>query len=125
MEPARFCSRCGQRTDTARLSFGDVVRDLMHKFGNVERSPPAFARSLLTRPGGVAREYVEGKRRRHYGPFATLVVLVGVTALAVNWSGFQILLLMAARNRGYSPRSVGSGFQSAGSSPDPVGRFGF
>ncbi len=35
------------------------------------------------------------------------------------------LVLMAARNRGYSPRSVGSGFQSAGSSPDPVGRFGF
>jgi Protein of unknown function (DUF3667) len=45
----------------------------------------------LTRPGSVAREYVEGKRRRHYGPFATLAVLVGVTALAVNLSGFQIL----------------------------------
>jgi Protein of unknown function (DUF3667) len=91
VEPARFCSHCGQRTDTARLSFGDVLRDLMHKFVNVERGPLAFAWSLLTRPGGVAREYVEGKRRRHYGPFATLVVLVGVTALAVNLSGFQIL----------------------------------
>ena len=30
---------------------------------------------------------IDGKRRRHYGPFATLTVLVGVTALAVNTLG--------------------------------------
>jgi hypothetical protein len=91
LESARFCHRCGQRTDTARLSFLDIARDLMHTFVNVERGPLAFAWALLTRPGTVAREYVEGRRRRHYGPFATLVVLVGVTALAVNLSGFQAL----------------------------------
>ena len=88
---ARFCAHCGQRCDTARLSIGDIVRELMHSFVNVERGPLTFAWALLTRPGGVAREYVEGKRRRHYGPFATLAVLVGVTALAVNLSGFQVL----------------------------------
>ena len=87
----RFCPRCAQRTDTARLSLRDVARDLMQTFVNVERGPLTFARALLTRPGGVAREYVEGKRRRHYGPFATLVVLVGLTALAVKLSGFQAL----------------------------------
>src|SRR5476649_937045 len=91
VESARFCCRCGQRTDTARLSFRDVTRDLMQKFVNIERGPLAFASALLTRPGSVAREYVEGKRRRHYGPFATLAVLVGVTLLAVNWSGFKVL----------------------------------
>jgi len=89
--PARFCPHCGQRTDADRLRFIDVVRDLMHSFVNVERGPLVFAWALLTRPGTVAREYVEGKRRRHYGPFATLAVIVGVTALAVNMSGFQVL----------------------------------
>ncbi len=87
----RFCPRCAQRTDTARLSLRDVARDLLQNFVNVERGPLAFASALLTRPGGVAREYVEGKRHRHYGPFATLVVLVGLTALMVNLSGFQVL----------------------------------
>jgi hypothetical protein len=91
VESARFCSRCGQGTNVGRISLGDIARDLMQTFVNVERGPLVFAWALLTRPGGVAREYVEGKRRRHYGPFATLAVLVGVTALAVNWSGFQIL----------------------------------
>jgi hypothetical protein len=88
---ARFCRLCGQRTDTARLTFVDLMRDLMHTFVNIEHGPLAFAWALLTRPGGIAREYVEGKRRRHYGPFATLAVVVGGTALAVNLSGFQAL----------------------------------
>jgi len=89
--PAHFCPLCGQRTDTTRLSLHDVVRDLMHSFTNVERGPLVFAWSLLVEPGVIAREYVQGKRRRHYGPFATLVVLVGVTALVINLSGFQAL----------------------------------
>lgn len=88
---ARFCDQCGQRADTARLTFGDVLRDLMHSFVNIERSPLGFAWALLVRPGVVAREFVEGKRRRYYGPFATLAVLVGVTALAINLSGYQAL----------------------------------
>jgi hypothetical protein len=89
--PAIFCPRCAQRTDTGRISLRDVGRDLLQTFVNVERGPLAFAWALLRRPGTVAREYVEGKRRRHYGPFATLVVLVGLTALAINWTGFQVL----------------------------------
>ena len=90
-QTARFCQHCGQRTDTARLSFADMRRDLMHSFVNVERGPLHFAWELLTRPGTMARDYVVGRRRRHYGPFATLVVLVGLTALALKLSGLQVL----------------------------------
>lgn len=88
---ARFCARCGQRTDTARLTFVDIARDLMHSFANIERGPIVFAWALVVRPGRVAREYVDGKRRRHYGPFATLAVIVGLTTLAINSSGYQVL----------------------------------
>jgi len=91
IERQRFCPECGQRTDTARLSMADVRRDLMHSFVNIERSLIAFAWALLTRPGVVAREYVQGKRRRYFGPFATLTVIVGATALAINVSGYQVL----------------------------------
>ena len=88
---ARFCPHCSQRADTARLSFADMSRVLLHAFVNVERGPLVFSWALLTRPGGIAREYVEGRRRRYYGPFATLAVLVGLAALALQLSGFQAL----------------------------------
>ncbi len=87
----RYCPHCGQRADTARLSFKDMVRELMRANAEVERSPLQFARALLLRPGGVAREVVEGRRRRHYGPFATLAVMVGVDALAIRATGFRAL----------------------------------
>jgi hypothetical protein len=91
VESARFCSHCGQGTGTRRISFGDVTRDLVQANSSFERGPLAFSWALLTRPGNVAREYVEGKRRRHYGPFTTLAVIVGITALAFNLSGFRVL----------------------------------
>ena len=36
-ELARFCARCGQRTDTKRLTLRDIWRELMHVFANVEQ----------------------------------------------------------------------------------------
>lgn len=90
-EAARFCPHCSQRADTGRLTLFDMLRDLMQRFVNVERGPLTFGRALLLRPGDIAREYVEGRRRRHYGPFATLVVLAGVQALVLSVSGFQAL----------------------------------
>jgi|GEM_PF-3186222 len=88
---AIFCPACSQRADTAPLSIGDMLRELMHAFVNVERGPLAMLRSLATRPGHMARDYVEGRRRRYYGPFATLVTLVGVAALVVGLSGYRML----------------------------------
>jgi hypothetical protein len=85
---ARFCPHCSQRSDTARLPFANMAYDLMHGFVNVERGPLVFAWALLPRPGVIAGEYVEG-RRRHYGPFAKLVVLVGLTALVLSLLSFQ------------------------------------
>ena len=66
-------------------------RDLLHSFVNVERGPLAFAWALAIRPGRVAREYVDGKRRRHYGPFATLAVIAGVAAVVIDLSRIQTL----------------------------------
>jgi hypothetical protein len=87
----RFCPNCGQRGDAARLSFADIKREISYSFANVERSLLSFAWALLIRPGQVAHEYVQGKRKRYYGPFATLFVLVGVTALAVNALDYRML----------------------------------
>jgi hypothetical protein len=85
----RYCANCGQRADTTRLTMRDIALDLLHALWHVDRSVSALLRALLTRPGGVAREYVDGRRRRYFGPFASLVVVVGVTSFLVAATGFQ------------------------------------
>jgi hypothetical protein len=87
----RFCGKCGQRADVARLSFTELIREFLHAFDTNERGPLSFSWALLTRPGVVAREYVEGRRRRYYGPFGTLATVIGLTALILQVSGFRVL----------------------------------
>ena len=41
------------------------------------------------RPGHVAREYVEGKRKKYFGPFAFLVITVGLASLVVALTGVE------------------------------------
>jgi hypothetical protein len=88
---SRFCAHCGQRADVGRLSFPELTREFLHAFDARERGPLSFSWALLTRPGVVAREYVEGRRRRYYGPFGTLATVIGLTALVLQVSGFRVL----------------------------------
>ena len=44
---------------------------------------------LLVRPGAVALDYVHGKRKRYFGPFAFLFVVVAAASAAVALTGFH------------------------------------
>lgn len=94
----RFCCRCGQRTDLERLTLGEIGHEFVHALVHADRSVAALLRSLLLRPGVVAREYVLGKRRRYFGPFATLVILLGVATLLSELVGFESITSDARLN---------------------------
>ncbi len=44
---------------------------------------------LLLRPGSVAREYVQGRRKRYFGPFSFLVVVVAAASALIALTGFR------------------------------------
>ncbi len=87
----RFCAHCGQKAIVARLTVREIVHDLWHALMHVDRSALALVRMLLSRPGYVARDYVEGKRKRYFGPFAFLVIIVGLASAAISISGVNIV----------------------------------
>jgi Protein of unknown function (DUF3667) len=98
LQGCRFCPHCGQRADTHRLTIRDLGHDLMHALVHVDRSVYSLFRALITRPGLVAREYVDGMRRRYFGPLASLVIVVGVTSLLISVTGFQSFTSEAGTN---------------------------
>ena len=86
----RFCGACGQRVVAARLTMRDIGHDLVHALTHADHSIFALVKALALNPGRVAREYVEGKRKRHFGPFAFLIISVGLASFiivltGVNW----------------------------------------
>jgi hypothetical protein len=85
-----FCGTCGQRTSvTAQLTMSDIGHDLAHAITHADHSVFALIRALVTRPGHVARDYVQGRRKRHFGPFAFLFITVGLASAVILISGVE------------------------------------
>jgi hypothetical protein len=86
----KFCGACGQRTDIdPQLTMRDIGHDLVHAITHADHSVFALVRSMLTRPGHVARDFVAGKRKRHFGPFAFLLITVGLASAAILLFGVE------------------------------------
>ncbi|RYZ28296.1 MAG: DUF3667 domain-containing protein [Chitinophagaceae bacterium] len=70
-----FCNNCGQPADTHAIDTHFVMHDLSHGLFHIHGGLFYSARELFTRPGYAIRDYIEGKRVKHYKPISMLVVL--------------------------------------------------
>jgi hypothetical protein len=84
-----YCGNCGQKYATERLTLHEIGHDLLHAFMHVDRSAFSLVRMLLSRPGTVALNYVQGKRKRYFGPFGFLVVVVAAASAVIVLTGFR------------------------------------
>lgn len=69
-----FCHVCGQNADTHKRSIRHLIWEALEATfeldGRLLRTVPA----LFFRPGGLARDYIEGRVVRHVPPFRTFLV---------------------------------------------------
>jgi hypothetical protein len=83
-----FCAHCGQRLLVDKLGVGESLRGF---WSTMVYPVLVLGRALLVRPGYVAHDYVQGKRKRFLGPYAFLFLTVGLASAAVALSGFQMI----------------------------------
>ena len=86
-----YCANCGQKACTPRLTLHEIGEEFVHALAHVDRSVLSLIRQLLVNPGFVALEYVSGRRKRYFGPFAFLVVTVAFSSAVFAISGFQVV----------------------------------
>jgi hypothetical protein len=84
-----YCSACGQKLISERLTLHEIARELIHAVFHVDRSAISLVRMLLVRPGAVALDYVQGRRKRYFGPFGLLFVVVAAASAAFAFTGFR------------------------------------
>jgi hypothetical protein len=84
-----YCGICGQKYVFDRLTLRQIGNDLLHAVIHVDRSAWSLVGMLLLRPGSVALEYVQGKRKRYFGPFSFLAVVVAAASALVAITGFR------------------------------------
>ena len=87
----RYCARCGQDSHVS-LSLGHFLHEFAEGLLHVDSKFWRTLRALLSRPGLLTQEYLDGKRARYSPPFRSYLVisiayfvLVSVLAPPTTW----------------------------------------
>jgi hypothetical protein len=83
----KFCSNCSQASSTHRFSLAHVFKhDFIHGIFHFDKGFFYTIKELFTRPGHSIREYVQGKRVKHFNYFATIILLLTISYFLKKWT---------------------------------------
>nr|WP_315158198.1 DUF3667 domain-containing protein [uncultured Flavobacterium sp.] len=77
-----YCSNCGQTAETHPINFHFLWHDIQKGLLHFDSGITYTAKQLFTRPGHSIREFIEGKRVKHFKPIS-LVMLLATAYLAL------------------------------------------
>lgn len=73
----KYCSHCGQKTATRRITVHNILHDLPHAVFHVDKGAWKNILSVM-RPGKTVREYLKGKRIVYFNPFIFFLLSLGL-----------------------------------------------
>ncbi len=73
-----FCSTCGQVASTHRFTIASFFHEGFHAVTHADKGLLYLLKELTIRPGQVAREYIEGKRKKYFNPFTFFLILMAL-----------------------------------------------
>lgn len=85
-----FCSNCGQKKVTHRISFGRLLKETPQQFFQLDRGLLLTIVRMFRDPGTMARDYVYGQRKRYVSPVTYFLIGASIQLLAVWFSADQM-----------------------------------
>ncbi|MFN8334913.1 MAG: DUF3667 domain-containing protein [Cyclobacteriaceae bacterium] len=73
-----YCPNCSQKADTHRFSVKHFAHEVFHAFTHADKGIFFLAKELFVRPGKVAREFNEGKRKKYFNPITYLLLVMAL-----------------------------------------------
>ena len=87
---SNFCSNCGQKKVTHRISFGRLLKETPQQFFQLDRGLLLTIVRMFRDPGRMARDYVYGQRKRYVSPVTYFLIGASIQLLAVWFSADQM-----------------------------------
>lgn len=87
-----FCNHCGQSAHTHDLGMAYFWHEIQHGVFHIDKGILYTTRELFTRPGHAVKDYISGKRMKHFKPFAYLFILSSLYAVIAHYMKIEILL---------------------------------
>jgi len=89
----KYCSQCGQKIAPLNPTLGEFLHELLHEIAHVDGKIITTLRLLITKPGFLSLEYLEGRRARYVAPIRLYLLLsvacFAITAIAPD-TGFRL-----------------------------------
>ncbi len=85
LEAQHFCSSCGQPAQIHRFGVHDLTHELIHYFTHADKGLFTLLRDLTLRGGAVAREFLDGRRRKHFSPLNFYLIVAAVLVFAMSF----------------------------------------
>jgi hypothetical protein len=82
----RFCPSCSQANSNKKLTLGDFFNEFFASLISYDSKLLKTLTALLTKPGKITRDYINGKRVSYTNPFRFLLSLAIIYFLALNFS---------------------------------------
>jgi len=79
-----YCNYCGQSADTHDINFKYLWHELQHGIFHLDKGIIHTTKELFTRPGHSIKEYIAGKRVKHFKPVAYIIVLSTIYVLLAH-----------------------------------------
>lgn len=85
-----YCNLCGQSAKTDRINIEFLWEDIEHGLLHYEKGIWYSLKMLFLKPGPAIRDYIEGKRVKHFKPISMVIVLATVYALIYHLGNIKI-----------------------------------
>lgn len=83
-----YCEKCGQSTDTSRITPILLVEELQYGLLHINKGLLYTVKELLVRPGATIRNYLAGKRIEYVKPFLFLIIWGAVYSFVFHFFHF-------------------------------------
>jgi len=102
---SNFCPNCGQTVHIHRYSIFHIGEEVLHSFTHADKSALVLLRDIFIRPGKVAADLIDGKRKRYFSLFTFFVMVAALYTIAVSSSHYYEIMNRLTEGKGYASRS--------------------
>lgn len=97
VKTAKFCGNCGQKED-GRYTIHTLLHEVVHSITHADRGIFSFALQLFYKPGLIARDLIEGKRKKYFNPFQYLLLIMAAMVVLYGYTNFYEKMSFSTSN---------------------------
>jgi len=101
-----YCNNCGQSSSIQRMNAKYLLHDFLYALIYFDRGLLYTVKELFTRPGHSIREYLQGKRVKHFKPISLLIILSTFYALLYHF--FNVDIFLTNKNTNLTENGISS-----------------